>query len=186
MYPTKYTFSYDGAPDSKNNCPRCHKSMHWQDIRPLDAPRWMICENCRMHCNIDTEQVFQVGVPMERWAKDHWSILAYIETCAVDHYGELDKRRMRANPDTHPMHYVNTGCIWMPLYGTRLKNPIETLSEHDDWDCIEDMEDYGLVELISSINGFIRLTDKGRKIVNKLREHKAAGKNYSEFTYQCE
>jgi len=41
-------------------------------------------------------------VPMNEWSKDHFSLLAYVETCCVDGQGILDHDRMRTNIPRHP------------------------------------------------------------------------------------
>lgn len=58
------------------------------------------------------------------FGKDHWSLLAYVETCCVDGQdgiGTLDRRRLRCNENNHPLlkgAYSPTG--WQPSYSTRL------------------------------------------------------------------
>lgn len=138
-------------------------------------------------------------VPIAEWGKDHWSMLAYIETLCVDSHhdkgvGEIDKRRVRANADRHPLHAVNaTYCgDWNPDWGTRLagywdtlgrKVPTRQIKEHDDWDVLSDMEKAGLVEVISEANGFVRLTEKGMKLAGELRAYKAKGGMFSGFRW---
>lgn len=130
-------------------------------------------------------------IPIERWGKDHWSTLAYVETCAVDHLVtpnicELDRRRMRCNPFTHP--YVAHLPHWDPNNGTRLRGfksfaetPDLLIGSHDDWDCIVDMEHEDLLLICSAVNCLISLTDQGRDIANQLREHKSKGGTFSNF-----
>jgi len=135
-------------------------------------------------------------VPVDRWGKDHWSTLAYIETCCVDKDGvggdgvaKVDHRRMRCNPDRHPpVGKILGEDAWDETYGTRLKgyfadkdNPDLRLQAHDDWDCVDDMEAAGMAEVISFVNGFVRLTDKGLDFAQALRRHKAAGSHYAYF-----
>ena len=52
------SFSYDGAPDSKNCCPNCGEGMYWYDLEPFGEPLWMECEDCEIYCNTRTEEVF--------------------------------------------------------------------------------------------------------------------------------
>lgn len=130
-------------------------------------------------------------IPIEQWGKDHWSTLAYIETCTVDNQvtagvGVLDKRKMRCNPKTHP--YWAHLPDWNPSNGTRLKGfiseeetPDLLLPSHDDWDCVEDMEAEDLMMICSVVNYWISLTDQGRDIASQLREHKSKGGNFSNF-----
>ena len=136
------------------------------------------------------------------FGKDHNSLLAYIETLQVDTstpgVGTLDKRRVRCNPKRHPLQAVNmnanSACSgWEPSYGTRLAgywdekgvvNPKEMIEDHDDWDCMDDLEAAGMVEIISLANGFVRLTDKGLQVAALLRAWKAKGGYFSTFRHQ--
>lgn len=121
----------------------------------------------------------------ETWGKDHWSTLAYVESCSVDSrnpegIASLDLRRMRCNRNKHPLVKAN-GFPWDKSNGTIIKGG-KILKDHDDWDCLEDLEKEGLVEVISLVNGYVKLTDKGIKIAHQLREHKAKGGQFSTFT----
>lgn len=128
-------------------------------------------------------------VPLERFGKDHWSLLAYAETRAVDQDG-LDRRHLRCNAERHPhLTSVYHRNEWKPEWGTRLKGYFAAedksqhqLPEHDDWDCLEDLEAAGLLEILSLINGFVRITPEGRRVVNELRQHKHDGGNFANFT----
>jgi len=132
-----------------------------------------------------------MNIPIEQWGKDHWSTLAYIETCIVDQQvvadiGGLDKRKMRCNPKTHP-HWAHLPD-WSHDNGTRLKGykskeetPDLLLPTHDDWDCVEDMEAENLVMICSVANCWVSLTNEGRDIASQLREHKSKGGNFSDF-----
>lgn len=138
-------------------------------------------------------------VPIQDFGKDHWSMLAYVETLCVDSgqrkgVGEIDKRRMRANEKRHPLHAVNSTVCgpWNPDHGTRLAGywdtlgrrvPARMLPQHDDYDCLDDMEKLGLVEIISEANGFVKLTEKGMKIAGELRSYKAKGGMFSGFRW---
>lgn len=112
------------------------------------------------------------------FGKDHWFLLAYIETCCVE-TEPLDKRRLRCNEKRHPLHNVNY-CKWDKTYGTRLKN-LKTLPNHDDWDCLCDLENAELIETISEISGFVKLTKSGSFVVNQIRNHKINGGSFSNF-----
>lgn len=138
------------------------------------------------------------AVPISEWGKDHFSLVAYIETLCVDSskkgVGEIDKRRMRANPKRHSFHAVNAVVCgpWNPDHGTRLAGywdtlgrriPARMLPQHDDWDALDDLEKAGLVEIISEANGFVRLTEKGMKIAAEVRAYKAKGGMFSGFRW---
>lgn len=137
-------------------------------------------------------------VPMSDWGKDHFSLLGYVETLCVDSInkgvGTINYTRMRVNEKTHPplaQNFAMNRTKWNSEYGTRLRgfwkadgtttDPERQIKKHDDVDCLDDLEAEGLVEIISLVNGFVTLTDKGRKISGLLREHKSKGGYFSNF-----
>lgn len=132
------------------------------------------------------------------FGRDHWSLLAYIETCCVDSahggIGTIDKRRVRCNEERHPLSAINAsmGVKWQPSYGTRLagyflegdqRDPSRQIPDHDDWDCMDDLEAAGLIEVISEAIGSVRLTDHGIQVSGLLRAWKARGGHYYQFRY---
>ena len=127
----------------------------------------------------------QMKTGIGSFGKDHWSLLAYVEACCVDHGGVLDLRHMRCNPCRHPLladSRVHRG--WKPEWGTRLKGGT-ILEHHDDWDCLEDLEEAGLVEIVSTVNGIVRLTPSGETLAARLRLHKQRGGGYANFDPGC-
>ena len=140
------------------------------------------------------------AIEMSDFGKDHWSLLAYVETLCVDSHvgkgvGTIDKRRIRCNQKRHPMHAVNANfgvTGWNADYGTRLSGFFlegekrdlgRRLIEHDDWDCLDDLERTGLIEILSEANGFVRLTDKGIAVAGRIREWKAKGGHFATFQH---
>lgn len=125
-----------------------------------------------------------ISIPPKQFGKDHWNLLAYVETCAVDHRNRLDHECMRGNPATHPFlrndAYQRDRGQWGSSHSTRLRDG-KTIDGHDDWDCLDDLDDAGLVEIISLVNGFVRMTDYGLAISAQLRRHKATGGKYQDF-----
>lgn len=127
--------------------------------------------------------------PVEKWGKDHWSTLAYLETRTVDYDGVIDNRHMRCNPRLHRefAHHWSGGN-----YPTIL-NGEETLDNHDDWSCLEDMVAAGYLQVWfrrASTNIFgnseakVKLTARGKVISTILRAFKAEGGNFGEFTVE--
>lgn len=138
-------------------------------------------------------------VPIEDWGKDHWSTFAYAETCVVDQQ-PLDRDRLRCNVKKRP-HLVGPtvnrfgNARWEPSYGSKLKgyflegnkrDESRKLQDHDDWDCLEDMEEAGLIEFVSVINAIVTFTDKGLAVAAHLRKHKAKGGYFSNFEFKPE
>ena len=146
-----------------------------------DVPTEAQCKQTLAECPIS----------MDRWGRDHWSTLAFIETLCVDYGGRLDNQRrrsLRCNPATHPGHgYSADGEVqWRPEYGTRLKGYFENkklqLPCHDDFDCAEDCEVAGLlINLGTGINPVWKLTPRGLELTAKLRAHKANGGSFASF-----
>ena len=121
----------------------------------------------------------QEGRDVTKWGKDHWSLLAYVETACVDEQGKLDRRRMRCNENRHPLM---TNMRWNPDYCTRLKEG--KIEGHDDWDCLEDLEVAGFIEIISLINGFVRMTELGMRVATQIRSHKVGGGHFATFVLE--
>lgn len=132
-------------------------------------------------------------VSIENWGKDHWSLLAYIEYRGVNHQGILDKMHLRiknpmvANSTDYPLPRPE----WQPGWGTKLRgyfhpngdrDESKMLPDHDDLDCIEDMEKAGLVEnLGTGLNPACKLTKKGQQFANALSAHKQEGMSFAAF-----
>jgi hypothetical protein len=135
-------------------------------------------------------------VNVSDFGKDHWSLLAYVETLCVDSgengVGEIDKRRLRCNPKRHPVHAVNEARTggWKDDYSTRLSgyflpngknDKSRMVYSHDDWDCLDDLEGAGMLEVMSEVNGFVILSDRGREMVARIRAHKSKGGVFATF-----
>lgn len=115
---------------------------------------------------------------IEHFGKDHWSTFAYAETCCVDDRGRLVNERLRINGNTHP---VRDGSRWQASYGTRIRGG-GICPDHDDIDCLDDLEEAGLLEQVGTmINPVIRFTDEGQAVAAKLRAHKMNGGNFATF-----
>lgn len=138
--------------------------------------------------------------PIALWGKDHWSLLGYVECVCVDNAGYLAIDKMRANPDTHPL--MSSGPMrWKPEYSTRLagffafqdRTDIEKAAAaghailgHDDWDCLDDLEAAGLLEVLSLAQCKVRMTDQGTLLASELRKHKASGGMFANFRVASE
>lgn len=122
---------------------------------------------------------------MAEWGRDHWSMLAYVETCCVDWKGVIDPVRVRCNPRRHPglarpQHKQTAGPYDHP---TRIRDA-KAEPEHDDWDCFYDFEAEGLIEDVGTgIHPVAKLTPLGLRITAELRAHKASGKMYAQFSH---
>lgn len=110
-------------------------------------------------------------IPINRWGRDHWSTLAYLETRIVGHRGVIQREHMRCDPALHP-HLAHEGSRMGSPAPTRLADG--EVSSHDDWSCQDDAEAEGLIQNVGT--GLYRryvLTDKGRPVAHALRDYLA-------------
>lgn len=124
-------------------------------------------------------------VSIEKFGRDHWSTFAYIETLCVDNGGRPDNKRMRCDVKRH-QQYGHPVSVLMPgRYPTRLRGG-EELDDHDDWDCVDDLEAAGLIEVHGTVMfPTFAMTKRGWEIAAALRVHRATkrttGATYDTF-----
>ena len=127
------------------------------------------------------------------YGKDHWSLLAYIETRCVDYKGVLDVAHLRVrNPAIGSLRTPFGRPMWKPEYGTRLsgyfkedgtKDKSRQISNHDDLDCADELEEAGyLTNIGTGLNPAYKMTKSGSEVASLLRQHKSDGKHYATFT----
>lgn len=129
-------------------------------------------------------------IPPELWGKDHFSTLAYVETRCVDHqikktgYASIDRRHMRVDASRHPQFAHEGNENFAAKYPTRLVGKI-MLENHDDYDCLYDMEAAEVIELGGTgLQPVVKLTPKGNVIATRLRDHlKTTGGSLGSFRY---
>jgi hypothetical protein len=125
-------------------------------------------------------------IPVKEFGRDHWSTLAYIECVNVDGSGRPALERMRCNPSRHPgLAEGRRGprIEWQTSWSSHTKSGI-LLTGHDDFDCVNDLEKAGLIVVHGTGNNPVyRLTVDGWRVVNDLRQHKANGKNFGDYSY---
>ena len=144
-------------------------------------------------------------VPVALFGKDHWSLLAYVETVCVDGkgaVGSIVKSRLRGNEHTHPLLAVNARAApWRANYSTRLAGFFDfadrsdtdkavqaglQLLGHDDWDCLDDLAAAGYLEILSMVNGFVRMLPLGQVTTALLRDFKTKGGQFADFRLPIE
>lgn len=127
-------------------------------------------------------------ITIDRFGKDHWSVFAYLETCAVDRNGVVGRDQMRCDSSRHPGlvgRYAATGLGNEKKYPTRLKDG--EIQDHDDWDCFDDLEAAGLVTWEGTgANPVVGMTEAGIEMAGKLRGHKSKGGSFAMFDYKSE
>ena len=131
----------------------------------------------------ENEQTMKKYVELESFGKDHLSLLLYVESRCVDNNRVLDMDNLRVNTTTHPLIGGNPYRRrekWTENNGTLL-NTGERLADHDDIDCLDDLDNAGLIEIISLVNGFMSMTDKGNELVSKIRSFKTEGGQLRDF-----
>lgn len=137
-------------------------------------------------------------VPIEEWGKNHWSALAYAETRWVDHGGKIKNEHMRCNERRHRKLHNTAGSVlhgsrrWDEKYSTRLRDGQEP--GHDDWDCLEDLAEAGLLafDFVDRREGWpceggevvVSLTKLGADIAGRLRSHRGRGGSYADFAVE--
>ncbi len=134
-------------------------------------------------------------VDMARWGVDHWTLLRHLTRRFGDvQPGEaatVDYRTIRINPDNHRIQALSSdstkiGGAWSGEDGTRLAGhadgtPDLRIGYHDDVDCLEEMEDEGLLELVSTFRGQFSLTPCGVMLGRRLDDHLQGGGSLQDF-----
>lgn len=140
------------------------------------------------------------NIPMELWGKDHWSTLAYIETVMVDCNSFQVGLDARMKSNRHHFRVMSEQCskpkrvgshsghavVMQPEHATVL-NDGSLIKRHDDWCCLQDMAVAGLLSLPQEDiepGVHIHLSDLGREVANRLREHKAKGGQFAAFRFE--
>jgi hypothetical protein len=151
-------------------------------------------------------------VPIDLFGKDHWSTLAYAETCLVDRGGfqvGFDARmrqgrahfRVMARDCPRPKHNrggPNMGMVMAPEHSTILKDG-SVVQGHDDWHCVQDLVNAGLMGAkVPNTDTILPLTDAvepgmgmgltplGQRVIGQLRAWKAFGGGFGDFAPQIE
>ena len=135
-------------------------------------------------------------IAMNRWSKDHWSTLAYLETVMVDCGGfqvgsdprmRSNRRHFRVMHEECPRPKRATrgagGVAMNAEHGTRLNDGC-VVANHDDWMCVQDMAAAGLFTVGADEvqpGQTLHLSSRGQDVVAALRAHKAAGGNFAQF-----
>lgn len=120
-------------------------------------------------------------IPLENWGKDHWSTFAYAETLAVDNNGtiipELSRMRTNIKKQQH---------LWSAVDGSKYPTILRDgsiLQGHDDWDCLEDAVENGLLtDTGTGTYKAYQLTEEGRKVADLLRKYKSLGGKFKDFS----
>ena len=131
-----------------------------------------------------TKKVETITILISSWGKDHWSLLVYCETRAVDYKGFLGLQHLRINAGRRG--FSNGAGIsttkWNPEWATRLPDLSKPDPSHDDIDVLDDLEREGFLKNnFTILNPRIELTEKGKEICSKIRAHKMAGGTFNTF-----
>lgn len=150
----------------------------------------------------DKPLIIDEYIAPDRWGKDHWSTLAYIETRIVD-YGSYTigiDTRMRATRRTFRLMYearafMNSAAERVAESGTgrtvsgingSVLNDGAVVAHHDDYSCLEDFAAAGLLSVTSEQFAFganFTLSELGWAVSHQLRRWKARGGNFASFRW---
>lgn len=117
------------------------------------------------------------------FGKQHWSLLAFIETQVVDKCFPLDHRRMSCNEKKRG---ISNGAPfgWKNEWSTENKEGKQEILGHDDIDCFEELEKEGYIKNQGTLlNMYPLITDKGWKACAELRKFKGQGGNFINFRF---
>ncbi len=115
------------------------------------------------------------------FGKQHWSLLAFIETQVVDKCFPLDYRRMSCN---NKKRGISNGApfSWDDDWSTENNKSEKLILGHDDIDCFEELEKEGFIKNEGTLlNMYPSITDKGWRACAELRKFKGNGGNYVDF-----
>ena len=122
-------------------------------------------------------------VPPRNFGRDHWNTLGYLEDRCVESEGYIALDNMRTDGTRHPQWVYRQGSS---KYPTRLRGNVE-LRDHDDWDCLDDLWDAGLLrKLGDEISPRVELTGLGWRVAEQLRKHKGYGGTFGDFYWSPE
>ena len=132
-------------------------------------------------------------IPLKDFGRDHWSTFAYIDTLIVELQGfqigfdgrmRQGRRNFRVMKEmcSHPkrVNSASMGIVMDLKYGTRLRDG-STVEGHDDWDCVQDLVEAGLLVGECEPSEILKLSENGKYAINALREHKRSEGSYATF-----
>lgn len=149
-------------------------------------------------------------ITLNLWGKDHYSTLAYLESRAVDQGGVIQNAHMRTSLKRHPL-FIARGGLGAPTDGGNYPTCYKggEILEHDDWDCLDDMVQAGLLSVkpadaalwevpvgsrgpikhhgnipTKAIKVTVKLTELGQQVAGELRAYKqgkASRSRYADF-----
>lgn len=130
------------------------------------------------------------GIPLylpRHWGVDHATLLLYVETRHLDHSGQMLPDNLRTNPGRH-VHEAGARRdrgegIWKPEYGTRISRGERPSEVHDDWDCLDDMEEVQLLLHTGPPNFLVALSPIGIEVAGELRKYKGRKQPLDEFDF---
>lgn len=121
------------------------------------------------------------------WMQAHWTAFYYVaEIAAQDGSCKPDPKRLRCNELEHPeiakrLREQADGEVPV-LEGHDTETTVGTLYEHDDWSCLEDAEDAGLLSCdYRGSQKKYKLTPMGYRALKLIEEHLAEGLEVKDF-----
>lgn len=137
--------------------------------------------------DVSKEHTVDDYVPVEKWGRDHWSMLAYFRSIEVDRgqFLVVADPRMRLGRRHYRVLGAAEPCLPMdPKCGSRL-NDDTYIPRHDDVHCLGDFANAGLLASSGNLEvepgDALHLSEKGIQLVEALQQHKASGRSFSNF-----
>ena len=157
---------------SKYICPNCKAHLKSTEtglicLNTCHLPKVMQHDFAVEMKKIKDAMDLRKNIPVSVFGKDHWSTFAYAHHCAINFEGLLDPIRMRVDGDTYP---------------TRLKDGVK-IKGHSDYNCLEDLESTGFLNMTTGLGQHITITDKGFEAMSQLSKHKATGGIFATFVF---
>lgn len=135
-------------------------------------------------------------VPLDKFGRDHWSTLAYVETVMVecggfqvgsDPHMRSGRRNWRVlregcpKPKRPTRSSLANDLVMSREHGSRLSDGTY-VPGHDDWHCIQDMVVLGFFDSDAEPGVTLRFLPLGQSVALALRQHKANGGTFASFT----
>lgn len=110
------------------------------------------------------------------WGEAHWHVLTYAAT------SDIDPERMRCNPEEHPEHFIEGVHVWKE--GDDTITQVGYIRGHDDWSCLTDLVNEGLLRIVSIESGLYAPTKKAARVLQMIQEHLKSNGDLRNFRLQ--
>lgn len=119
----------------------------------------------------------------------HWALLHHINLMSKDNEMViLNNKEMRCNPERHPEKANHR--VWNHTWGTQLCDYRDSdgnldvnrrLDFHDDWDCLMDLCQEGMIQFVKISENKVKMTQLGITVAENILKHKFMGGKFFNF-----